>query len=174
MRKNLIIMLAAVAVVLGCTSRKEEFKAADGSVCAVHDERSDSWTIMGPDGREVVTGYDSMRVAEVSEDGHPMTVIYYTGNRQTVLQYFSSMALRCRGELVDGLREGLWQFYYENGNLQSEATFVAGRESGEKRVFRENGVPYYIGHYDNGVRVGTWEAYDPDGGLVEKREYGDD
>ena len=63
------------------------------------------------------------------------------------------------------------QYYYENGNLQAEATYVDGREEGPYRVFRENGVPYYIGQYTAGARTGMWEVYDPQGNLVEQKEY---
>lgn len=169
MRKILIFIFAAAFLVVSCKPGKEEFRSADGAVNAVH--QGDKWTITGPDGREVVEGYDSMRVAEVGENGHPMTVFYFTGDRQTVVQYYASMTLRSRGDIVGGRRDGLWQYYYENGNLQSEATYVAGREEGDYRVFRENGVPYYIGKYSNGVRTGTWEVYDMEGNLVQQKEY---
>ena len=169
MRKILIIMIAATLAATGCKGNKEEFKSADGAVSAVH--QGSKWLITDADGREVVEGYDSMRVAEVGESGHPMTVYYYKNGRQTVVQYYTTMALRCKGDIVDGQRDGLWQYYYENGNLQTEATYADGREDGEYRVYRENGVPYYIGYYAKGVRTGVWEVYDQEGNLVEKREY---
>ena len=169
MHKTLILIVFSAFVMIGCKGQSEEYKAADGSVQAVH--KGDKWIITGADGREVVTDYDSMRVAEVGEDGHPTSVFYYKDGRQICLQYYSSMALRCRGDIVDGQREGLWQYYYENGNLQAEATYVAGREEGPYRIFRENGVPYYIGQYSSGVRTGMWEVYDPEGNLVETKEY---
>lgn len=167
--KRIMIFVAAAMMFAACGGRSEVFEAADGSVQAVH--RGDKWTITGPDGREVVTDYDSMQVAEVGENGHPMSVFYYKNGRQTCLQYYSSMAVRCRGDIVDGKRDGLWQYYYENGNLQAEATYVDGCEEGPYRVFRENGVPYYIGQYTAGARTGMWEVYDPQGNLVEQKEY---
>ena len=169
MRKTLVLTLAAALLAVGCTTKKEEFKAVDGSVSAVHQGKK--WTITGADGREVVEGYDSMRVAEMGENGHPMTVFYYKEGRQTVLQYYTSMALRCRGDIVDGKRDGLWQYFYDNGNLQTEATYVDGREEGDYRVWRENGKPYYMGRYSGGVRTGVWEVYDNDGTLVQQKEY---
>ena len=48
---------------------------------------------------------------------------------------------------------------------------MAGREDGPYRVYRENGMPYYIGQYKDGVRTGTWEVYDPEGNLVQRQEY---
>lgn len=153
------------------SGRIESFSAADGSVTATHKMGSNEWSITNANGTEVVTDYDSMRVVEVSEDGHPMTVVYYTGNQQRWLQYFSTMRLRSEGLMVDGQREGRWVFYHPNGNMQCEATFVNGKEEGTYRVYRENGAPYYIGQYTNGQPTGLWEVYDAEGNLVEKTEY---
>lgn len=174
MMKRTICFCAMMAALLmmGCGSKahqKQTFAAADGSVTATHDKGK--WTITNADGTEVVTDYDSMRVVEVSETGHPMTVVYYKGNEQHWLQYFSTMQLRSEGIMVDGQREGRWVFYHPGGNVQAEATFVNGKEEGAYRVYRDNGAPYYIGQYEHGVPTGLWEVYDQEGNLVEKTEY---
>ena len=175
MMKRIPLYLIAVVLMLtacnGRQSRTETFSAADGSVTATHKVGTDEWTIAKADGSEVVADYDSMRVVEVSESGHPMTVVYYTGNQQRWLQYFSTMQLRSEGTLVDGVREGRWVFYHPNGNIQCEATFIGGKEEGTYRVYRDNGAPYYIGQYESGRPVGLWEVYDAEGNLVEKTEY---
>ncbi|MBQ8703713.1 MAG: hypothetical protein IJ524_05010 [Bacteroidales bacterium] len=174
MKRNLpAILLAAALLLTACKGHNssETFTAADGSLTAVHKPGTNEWSITDAQGREPVEGYDSMRVVEISEDGHPMTVVYYSGNQQHWLQYFSSMQLRSEGTMVDGQREGRWVFYHPNGLLQCEATFVGGKEEGAYRVFRDNGAPYYIGQYSGGVPTGVWEVYDQEGNLVEKTEY---
>lgn len=168
MRKMLIFMVAAAVLTVGCKGRDEVYKASDGSYSAVHHDAK--WVITGPDGNDLVPDCDSMRVVERGEDGHPLTVYCYKEGRQTVLQFYSSMALRMRGDVVDGRRDGLWQYFYENGSPQVEATYVDGREDGEYRVYRESGVPYYVGRYKAGARVGVWEVYDADGNLVEAKQ----
>jgi len=169
--KKILIIIAAGLLIMACGHKQTEFTGEEGSAKAIHDETTDQWTILGPDGKEPVTDYDSMRVVEVSTDGHPMTICYYVGNHQIWLQYYSTMTPRSKGEMVDGKREGPWVFYYPDGTIQTEATFVGGREDGAYRVYRENGVPFYFGQYKNGVRFGTWEVYDEEGNLVEKREF---
>ena len=175
MKRNFhyVIILAVAAMLTACNNsgRTETFSAADGSVTATHKMGSNEWSITNANGTEVVTDYDSMRVVEVSEDGHPMTVVYYSGNQQRWLQYFSTMRLRSEGTMVDGLREGRWVFYHPNGSIQCEATFIGGKEEGTYRVYRDNGAPYYIGQYSGGQPVGLWEVYDAEGNLVEKTEY---
>lgn len=168
------LLVAAALLTAACSGRggrTETFSAADGSVTATHNLRSGAWSITDAQGNEPVADYDSMRVVEVSEDGHPMTVVYYSGNQQRWLQYFSSMQLRSEGTMVDGQREGRWVFYHPNGLPQCEATFVGGKEEGTYRVYRDNGAPYYIGQYESGRPVGLWEVYDAEGNLVEKTEY---
>ena len=170
MRKILIITIAGALLAVGCGTKKGGKQVFEGGAAtAVHDDGQ--WTITGADGNELVTDYDSMRIAEVGDDGHPATVFYFKDGRQICLQFYSNMALRSRGDIVEGQREGLWQYFFADGTLQAEATFVAGKEDGPYRVYRENGVPYYIGQYKEGVRTGTWEVYDPEGNLVQKQEY---
>ncbi len=158
-------------LLFSCTGKVQEFAAADGSIKATHNERTGEWHIMGPDGQEVVPEYDSMRVTEVSADGHPMTVVYYSGAVQHWLQYYSSMRPRSQGDVIGGMREGRWVFYHPAGNIQAEATYIGGREEGAYRVYRENGVPYYIGQYHDGERTGVWEVYDEQGQLVATQQY---
>lgn len=170
MMKNMIFVAAALLAV-ACTAKTQRFEAADGSVTATVKVGTNEWKITKADGTEVVADYDSMRVVETGEDGHPMTVVYYSGNQQRWLQYFSTMQLRSEGTMVEGVREGRWVFYHPNGNIQCEATFIGGKEEGTYRVYRENGAPYYIGQYESGRPVGLWEVYDAEGNLVEKTEY---
>ena len=71
------------------------------------------------------------------------------------------------------LRAGLCVFYFPTGNKQTEYTFLLGREEGPYKVFRENGIPYYIGQCREGRRVGVWEIYNEDGTLAITKDYGD-
>jgi antitoxin component YwqK of YwqJK toxin-antitoxin module len=79
-------------------------------------------------------------------------------------------------------REGLWKFYYENGQLVSEVIFNNGKEDGPYKTHHENGQlwaqgtikdgnldgPYKM-YYENGqLEVeGTWK----DGELIDFKEY---
>ena len=172
--KQISLIAASLALLAACGANTTEFQAQDGSTRAVVDNRTRQWTITDSNGREPVSQYDSMRVVEVSEDGHPMTVAYYRGNTCHWIQYYSSMQKRSEGQTVDGLREGRWVFFHPNGNIQSESNFIAGREDGPYRVYRANGAPYYIGQHTNGTPVGTWEFYGPDGMLVGTKVYDND
>lgn len=118
-----------------------------------------------------VGSYDSLTIVDTNETGQPATVIYHAADTQIVRQYYSDHSLRCTGTNVNGKKEGRWVFYYPDGHIQTECNFVDGKENGPYRVMRENGAPYYIGQYTDGVRTGTWEVYDMEGNLVTKQEY---
>lgn len=171
MKKLVIVAIASFLTFAACHSKTQEFKAADGSVRATVTIGGDDWHITDANGNEVVTDYDSMRVVEIGEDGHPMTICYHHGDEEIWLQYYSTMVLRSRGNTRNGVREGLWTYYYANGTKQAQSTFVGGMEEGEYVVYRENGIPYYRGTYHAGQRTGTWEVYDPDGNIVETKKY---
>ena len=171
MKKNIAMAVGMALLAMACTAKTNEYSAADGAVKATVKVGTDEWHITKADGTEVVPDYDSMRVMQTGDEGHPMTVVYYIGNRQHWLQYYSTMQLRSEGDMVGGQREGRWVYYHPNGNVQSECTFVAGQEDGPYRVYRENGRPYYLGQYTAGQRTGRWEVYDDMGVLVETKEY---
>ena len=171
MKRPLLALLLPTLLLCACNTKTQQYNSADGTVQATYNPAKSEWHIADSTGREPVEQYDSMRVTEVSEDGHPMTVIYYRGAEQHMRQYYSNMQLRGEGMRIDGLRQGRWVYYHPNGNLQVETNYVDGKEEGPYRVYRESGAPYYIGQYQHGEPTGLWEVYDPQGNLVERTEY---
>ena len=174
MKKLLILSVAGLLLAASCGQKKVEYGTEGGAVRAVVTEGRSDWRLTDSLGNELVTGYDSMRVVEVGDDGHPMTVCYCKGNERLWYQFYSTMALRSEGRTADGLREGRWVFYHPNGMRQAEATFEHGLEEGSYTVFRESGVPYYRGQYSHGKPCGTWEFYAPDGSLDGTKQYDTD
>lgn len=178
MKKTLIITLAGLALLAGCTQKTRHFGAEGSGVQASctysgADSTHATWQFTNPDGTPLVPDADSLRVVERGPDGHPMTVCFHIGPNQRWMQFYSNMQLRSDGMIVGGVREGLWTFYYPDGAKQTEYAFVGGKEEGPYRVYRENGVPYYVGQCRDGRRVGTWEVYDPNGKLATTQDYGD-
>lgn len=176
MRKYLITAFAAIAFAACTGTTTREYRAADNSVTAIcqypgDDSLHAEWQFLGPDGKALYEHCDSLKVMERGPEGHPMTVCFYLGNRQEWLQFYSTMQLRSQGSFIDGKREGRWVFLFPNNMIQTECTFVNGKEEGPYKVFRENGVPYYIGQYHEGIRTGTWEIYEADGTLATTQDY---
>ncbi|GAP42222.1 protein containing MORN repeat variant [Lentimicrobium saccharophilum] len=75
------------------------------------------------------------------------------------------------GNYKNGLREGYWASWYDDGTLWSEGEFRDGESHGKRSVFHPNGTLYYEGRFDMGKRVGVWKFYDENGGLVNEIDY---
>lgn len=130
------------------------------------------WKFVKSDGEDYFgSAYDSVGVVEFGEIGNPSTVVYYNGNTHNIFQFYSNCATRSIGTTNGDIRVGKWTFFHPNGQIQTEATFVNGKEDGVYCVYRENGIPYYRGSYKEGKRIGIWEFYDEDATLVATKDY---
>ncbi len=81
--------------------------------------------------------------------------------------YYENGKEKMKGSIKDGKREGLWQAWYENGNLWSEAEYSKGINNGKSVTYFESGKVRYEGLYKEGKKVGDWKYYDEDGKLVK-------
>ncbi len=68
----------------------------------------------------------------------------------------------CAGT-VDGLQEGPWTWWYENGQKAQEAVFDFGKEEGPWTWWYENGQKGVEGVYKNGKKEGTWTWWQANG-----------
>lgn len=71
--------------------------------------------------------------------------------------------VRGRGQIVDGLRDGPWTFFDDNGQRLSEGSFREGREDGAWVFFHPNGQLASKGAFENGEREGRWLFFKPNG-----------
>lgn len=135
-------------------------------------DSGDDWTIVDTLGNPYLEGdFDSVKVAELGEGDTPASVVYCKDSIRTLVQFYSDGSLRCKGETVEGKRNGVWTFYYSNGMVQTEAHFSDGKENGMYTVYRDNGIPYYRGTYINGKRCGVWEFYDEQANLAYTKNF---
>ena len=64
------------------------------------------------------------------------------------------------------IRHGLFQAFYESGQLASEGHFEQNKESGLWRNFHENGQVAAEGDYQDGKKVGQWRYWDASGATA--------
>ena len=57
----------------------------------------------------------------------------------------------------NGNRHGLWESYYDNGQLYFKANYVNGKEHGYWESYYDNGQLFYKGNYVNGEPHGYWD-----------------
>lgn len=164
--------IAAAAILTAACSGKpgQQFNNADTTLSATFD--GTSWRIADKDGREPVDTYDSMRVLETGDQGHPKTVVYYSGDQSHQYQYYSTMQLFSEQHMDGTRKSGRWAAYYPDGSLWSETSYDSlGLESGPYRSMRKGGIPAIIGQYSAGHPVGRWEFYGANGDLAGTKTY---
>jgi antitoxin component YwqK of YwqJK toxin-antitoxin module len=105
---------------------------------------------------------DSVFTLQISNDSDPKMT-----EEGLNTDYYNNGKEKMKGVIKDGLREGLWQAWYETGVLWSEADYVKGVNHGKSITYFENGKIRYEGTYNNGKKIGIWKYYDEEGKLVK-------
>lgn len=131
------------------------------------------WKFYDRDGKEFVSQYDSMRILQYTEDHRPLSVTYYVDNSEIRYQFNNNYTVNAHGTVRDGMKDGVWEFFYANGQKMLEARYVDGVENGQYVSYRENGIPYFRGFYINGQRANIWEFYDEEGNLAGTKNFDD-
>lgn len=62
-----------------------------------------------------------------------------------------------------GHKHGVERWWYENGNLRSEARWVGGRRSGDYQAWYQSGTPWYRGRDSLGVPLDSLVFWHPNG-----------
>ena len=70
--------------------------------------------------------------------------------------YHENGQLQFRGIYVAGKPDGPFESYYENGQLKAKSTYMAGELGGPYELYHENGQLRLRGTYDMGVKCGEW------------------
>lgn len=87
-----------------------------------------------------------------------------------VQQYHENGRIHVRGQLVDGVREGTWNTYRDNGNPWSQVDYQQGVKEGLFRTWHPNGLPHIEGQHAAGQPTGEWTFFSTEGAVVEVRD----
>jgi antitoxin component YwqK of YwqJK toxin-antitoxin module len=74
--------------------------------------------------------------------------------------------LRTRGAYINGLREGRWESFGENGRLAEEGRYLHDKKDGPWKSYWDNGQAYVIYSYDRG-RLISRQAWDREGNALK-------
>ncbi|NLK49186.1 MAG: hypothetical protein GX294_00900 [Candidatus Cloacimonetes bacterium] len=72
---------------------------------------------------------------------------------------------------INGIRNGLEQFYFSNGKLNKQKHWVADRLEGETITYFENGETYIIANYNNGLLNGNYIVKNINGKIMQRYTY---
>lgn len=76
-----------------------------------------------------------------------------------------------RGVYKNGIEDGPWKTYHENGQLQRNGSYINGKRDGYWETYHENGNLAGKGSYIDDKKDGIWEEYFHDGEFWYKGEY---
>ncbi len=109
-----------------------------------------------------LASHDALTGREARERGGGAFVGHFPNGRPRVAGNYDA----------DGMRTGVWRFWYEDGRPAREIEFIAGVRERGTREWHPNGQLAAEGAYVAGERDGRWRWWDPQGHLTRETTYG--
>src|SRR5688500_18058120 len=110
-------------------------------------------------------------VEEKYETGKPKTIVIYEDSTKKVKVeergFYEDGKTQIKGKLKNEKRNGLWTYWYPNGNKWSECEYKEGLKHGRTTVWYENGKKRYEGYYTEDKKSGEWKYWDEAGNLLK-------
>ena len=98
------------------------------------------------------------------------TVSYYEND---LLEQRSTLQLKRKENYKDGERDGLFEKYYDNGQLDFKGNYKDGKRDRLFEYYYENGQLMSKSNYKDGKREGLYEFYYENGQIETKSNYKD-
>jgi antitoxin component YwqK of YwqJK toxin-antitoxin module len=90
------------------------------------------------------------------------------------IEYYLNGNVKVKGQKNSvGQREGIWEGFYENGNISMRTPYKGGKEDGIEEEFYENGIIRYRTPFKDGKIDGIEEWFDKRGNITETRHWKD-
>ena len=90
------------------------------------------------------------------------------------IEYYSNGKVFLKGQKNSvGQREGLWEWFYENGNIRMRTPYKEDKIDGIEEEFYPNGNINRRTPYKGGKRDGIEECFWPNGNITETRHWKD-
>jgi SAM-dependent methyltransferase len=121
---------------------------------------------------------DSLRGVPTTKQMAPVNGVWllhgtpYTG---LVIDYYLNGKEQEEARMVRGVAEGIMRRWYQNGQVQLEREYKAGRIDGMVREYYEDGTLWKEGRFADDKAEGPWKAYFPNGRvqLINNYLHGD-
>ena len=68
-----------------------------------------------------------------------------------------------KGEILEGKKDGLWEEYWDNGQLVYKGHYKDGKKDGLWEFYQGPSSLWHKGHYKDGKEEGLWEWFLMDG-----------
>ncbi len=98
---------------------------------------------------------------------HERMILYYPGWMAMYTGIKERELWLGHGEKINGVPEGPWVYYDNDGRKSAETTYVHGVENGPAINWRSDGTKESEGQMRNNQLHGEWKFYEPDGTKTE-------
>lgn len=174
---RLLFFSSYLLIFLFCSQKKNPESIPKN---AKYDKKTNSYSIIDQGSKKVW-----------NEKGQLFSQTYLNENLQEnglSLAFFPETgAILSRGNFVEGKREGIWEWYYPNGNIYYRSgyssdkkrevwisTNLLGNEHGIHERYYENGQLEEKGEYEYGLKIEKWEKFYKNGKLEQFGKYNKD
>lgn len=89
----------------------------------------------------------------------------------SLISYHNNGKIESIVHLKDKVRDGDARFFWENGNIKEELSYVNGRVEGLVRKYNENGILQEMFTIENGKREGPTSLFDSTGKYIDDIYY---
>ena len=117
------------------------------------------------------------QVLQSFPDGKTKVAVYsdsISGQKVAEVEFHGNGQPKIDKRFVRDTLQGESWCYYENGSPWSLNTFKDGLNHGPYKTWHDNGQLYIDGHYENGMKTGEWFTYYANGGLNTRGSYRND
>ncbi|MGL5796565.1 MAG: toxin-antitoxin system YwqK family antitoxin [Cetobacterium sp.] len=87
------------------------------------------------------------------------------------LSFYNNGKIKSIENWRDGELNGKYVLYNQNGNKTFQTYYSKGKDHGLFKLYHENGKPHIMGKFNNGKAIGVWNYYNQSGKLIGRREY---
>ncbi len=98
-------------------------------------------------------------------------VLIFKGGAGLRTVFYESGAKHYEGEVVNGVEQGAWTFWWENGQVQQKGFFRDGKLDSLWEYFNEDGQRYRSGSFKSNLQDGAWQDYHPNGKVAASGNY---
>lgn len=100
-----------------------------------------------------------------------VAVYYWFGQRYKEKYYRNDQMMYQGIEDDDDIKQGIWQWWYDNGQLQEKGQYKHGIKIGTWKQWHSNGQLEYLCSFENGKENETCQEWHSNGQLSSKAKY---
>lgn len=183
MKLHILSILATAGIaVLACTLIHRGSEAASSP--NIPSERVQAAergsTQLGPSGDQSTLGREVKRLREeLAEERNAREMVEKEASQLRVdlaglrpihsIEEYSVGRKKAEGDMVGGLREGVWTLWRDNGVLESRGEYIHGKRQGQWEFYDAHGDLSAKGTCVNDVREGLWTFRQSDGNMGSAR-----